>query len=165
MRGAIREYLLNRLPWLFNDLGFHITAHDYSYKAMGSSFAVLESTALRAKFVYDGSSTYVEVASLSDPDRWMELGFLWMSLTGDRPNPQLDGWAWFLRDRLAQLTQALGPDFEKTKAGFEDRVRESAEIAERHTAPLRRSARLHTFLRGPLGWAVAAVLIIWIVVK
>src|SRR6266403_166307 len=107
MRGALREELIARFPWLF-DLGFRITEHDYSYNHMGSSFAELESDSLRVRFINDRGSIGVKVASLSEPERWMELGFLWLSLTGDRPSPELDGWAWFLRDHLPQLADALG---------------------------------------------------------
>lgn len=101
---------MNRFPWLFDELGFQISAHNYSYKHMGSSFAIIESSSIRVKFVNDRSSIYLEVASPSDPERWMELGFLWMTLTHESPSPQLDGWACFLRDHIAELKEALGPD-------------------------------------------------------
>jgi len=98
----------------------------------------------------------------------MDLGFLWLSLTGDSPNPQLEGWAWFLRDHVAQIAEALGPNFEKTKAAFDQRERESKESAERYLPSFRRDARrarLKIFLTGPLGWIVAAVLLIWVTVR
>jgi hypothetical protein len=168
MRGALKEEVTNRFPWLFDDLGFHITAHDFSYKAMRSSFVVLESSALRARFENDGRSIHVEIASLAEPERWMEMGLLWQSLTGDQPSPQLDGWAWFLRDHLPQLKEALGPDFEKTKAAFEEQAKEARETFERAVAPYRRSARaghLKAIIRGPMGWAIAVVLLIWIAAR
>lgn len=168
MRGALKEELRNRLPWLFDDLGFHVATHDFSYKAMGSSCVVLESTSLRVRFVNDRGSIYVEVAPLAEPERWMELGFVWLSLTGDRPSPQLEGWAWFLREHMSHITEALGPDFEKTKMAFEGHEKESKEIVERYAASYRRGARvpgLKAFLRGPLGWAVAAILILWAAVR
>jgi len=65
MRGGLKEELTNRLPWLFDDLGFRIGEHNYSYKQMGSSFAVLESSSLRVKFVNERGSIGVEVVSLS----------------------------------------------------------------------------------------------------
>jgi len=132
MCGSLKEELTNRLPWLFDDLGFRIGEHNYSYKQMGSWFAVLESSSFRVKFVNERGSIGVEVASLSEPERWMELGFLWLSLTGDRPNPQLEGWAWFLRDHVAQIAEALGPNFEKIRAAFDQREREGKESAERY---------------------------------
>jgi hypothetical protein len=118
MRGAIKEELINRFPWLFEDLGFLIVTHDFSHRVMGSSFVVLQSDSLRVRIVNERGSVYVELAPLEEPERWMELGFLWRALTGDRPDPSLDGWVWFLRDHLAQLTEALGSNFEKTKAAF-----------------------------------------------
>jgi hypothetical protein len=168
MRGALKEELTRRFPWLFEDLGFRVREHDFSYRHMGSSFAVLESDSLRVKFVNDRGSIGVEVAALSEPERWMELGFLWLSLTGDRPSPQLEGWAWFFRDHLAQIAEALGPNIEKTKADFAERERESKEILERYVAPFRQSARRVRFSRvlmGPPGWIAAAFLLIWAVSK
>jgi hypothetical protein len=163
MHGALNEELTNRFPWLFDDLGFQIAAHDFSYEMMGSSFAVLESGALRARFVNDRGSIYVEVASSAEPERWTEMGLLWQSLTGYRPSPQLDGWAWFLRDHLPQLREALGPNFEKSKAAFEEQAREAKESSDRTRASYRRRAsqgHLKAFVRGPMGWAIAVILLI-----
>jgi hypothetical protein len=115
MRGALKEELTSRFPWLFDDLGFRISEHDYSYKAMGSSFAVLESGSLRVKFVNERGVIGVEVASLLEPERWMELGFLWLSLTGERPSPELEGWVWFRRDHLSEIAEALGPTFRRQR--------------------------------------------------
>jgi hypothetical protein len=84
----------------------------------------------------------------------MERGFLWYLLTGDRPSPSLEGWAWFLRDHPASLAEALGPNFEKTMAAFEERRRESREIAERYgVSPpgSSSSASSRAFLFGPDG--------------
>jgi hypothetical protein len=167
MRGALREELLARFPWLF-DLGFRITEHDYSYKAMGSSFAVLESDSFLMRFTNDRGSISVEVAALSEPERWMDLGVLWQSLTGDTPSPQLDGWAGFVRDHAAQLAEALGPGLEKTRLAFDKRQREREEIQTRYRSELRQNARARRyrkFLKGPMGWIAAACLLIWVLLR
>jgi hypothetical protein len=168
MRGAIREALIERFPWLLEELGFRIKEHDFSYKNMGSSFVVLESDSIRVMFVNDRGGIGVQVASLSDPGRWMDLGFLWQALTDDRPTPALEGWAWFLRDHISQIAEALGPNFEKTKAAFDERARESKEISDRYHSLFRervRAARFRSFLIGPLGWIVAALLFILAVTR
>jgi hypothetical protein len=155
-----------RLPWLFQDLGFRVTNHAYSYKHMGDSIAELQSDALRIRFIRDRSTIQVEVASLSDPERWMELGFLYAN-TGYRPEPQVEGWAWFFRDHLSELTDALGTAFAQTRKQFERKQQESLEILARHTPSVTLIVRLRRFratpsgmiLMGPFGWIIAAGLI------
>ena len=43
---------------------------------MGDSVAELQSDSLRIRFIRDKSRIHVELASLSEPERWLELGFL-----------------------------------------------------------------------------------------
>ena len=76
MSGPLNDELPKRLPWLFEELGFRTTFHDYSYKAMGSSAVELESASLRVRFTNDRGRVALEVASLAEHDRWMELGYL-----------------------------------------------------------------------------------------
>jgi len=53
MRGALKEELTTRFPLLFDDLGFRIAEHDFSYGAMAASRAVIESDVLRVRFEND----------------------------------------------------------------------------------------------------------------
>lgn len=174
MRGALKEELTNRFPWLFDDLGFHVGAHDFSYKAMGSSFAVLESDVLRVRFLNERGFLYVEVASHAEPERWIDLSALWLCLTGERPSPELDGWAWFLRDHLSRITEALGPNYDATKRIFEHFLNQFAAVAATASASrsaasavrrAARAARIRTFVMGPVGWIAAALLLIWLAVR
>jgi hypothetical protein len=57
-----------------------------------------------------------------------KLGFLWYAIRGYRPEPQLEGWAWFLREHLSELEEALGPAFAETKRQFEQKHEESREM-------------------------------------
>jgi hypothetical protein len=167
MRGALKEELTNRLPWLFDELSFQIREHDYSYKHMGSSYAVVESPSMRVKFVNDRGSISVEVAPSAEPERWMELGFLWFSLTGNRPSPELEGWGWFLRTHEVEIAKALGPQLESTKAAFEQSVKESQEIGKRLTDSWKPSLldRMNRFSAGGLGWLIAVALLIRAIVN
>jgi len=168
MSGPLKDQVEERLPWLLNDLGFRISSSSYDYKAMGSSRVFLETDALRLQFVYDGSGPWIEVASPADPDFWMELGSLWYSLSGKRPNPQLEGWAWFFRDHLREISEALGPQYPATKQAWEKMIAERQEILARYVPPRGRSQDLMglpgtptgAFLRGPLGWIIAGALIV-----
>jgi len=165
MAGPLIKDVQIRLPWLFDDLGFRVTYHDYSPKAFGDSIVELQSDALRLRFVRDRSIIQAEIASLSEPERWMDLGFLWYALTKDRPEPALDGWGLFVRDHLGALAEALGPNYPHTKEQFELRQRESREAFDsyrRRIAPSRVS-RFRTVLSAViwrLGWIIAGILFV-----
>jgi hypothetical protein len=173
MRGALKEELTNRFPWLFDDLGFHLAGHDYSYKAMGSSIAVIESDVLRVKFANERGLLYVDVAPVVEPERWMNLSALWLCLAGERPTPELDGWVWFLRDHLGRITEALGTNFVATKLAFDQSLNETAAAvarsasgsAARSVRSAARAARIRAFVMGPLGWIAAAFLFICLAVR
>jgi hypothetical protein len=163
MTGPLNEQLRDRLPWLFEELSFRVTYQDYDAKHMGQSVVELQSAALRVRFVRGMYGIAVEVASLAEPELWFELGFLWYTLTGDRPEPYLDGWAWFFRDHLAELTEALAPNFSRTKQQFERSQEESRQILARHTPRLTAAARIRKYkltpvgmiVMGSVGWALA----------
>jgi hypothetical protein len=173
MRGDLKEELTKRFPWLFDDLGFHVTTHNFSYQAMGSSFSVIESDVLRVRFENDRGFLSVEVAAVAEPERWMNLSALWLCLTGERPTPELDGWAWFLRDHLDRITEALGPNYVATKIAFDQFLSRAAAAASRSESGnaassvrrAARAARIRAFMMGPLGWIAAAVLLIWLAVR
>jgi hypothetical protein len=167
------EVLNSRFPWLFSDLSFRAIANDYSPKLMGSSLAVIESGILRVRFVNERGFFCVEVASLAEPERWMDLGALWLFLTGERPTPELDGWAWFLRNHLGRITEALGPNYDATKIAFDQFLSQAAAAAARaesgsaasNVRRAARAARIRAFVMGPLGWIAAALLLIWLAVR
>ena len=97
------------------------------------------------------------------------VGLPWYTLTGHRPDPELEGWGWFFRDHIKELSDALGPKYADTKREFEKKQTESQETLERYFP--HRSRRRHIqhqakrVLMGPAGWLVAAALIIWDLVK
>jgi hypothetical protein len=171
--GPLKDELSSRFPCLFSDLGFKAGKNEYSYKLLGSSFGVIESDVLRARFVNEWGFISVEVASLAEPERWMDLSALWLCLTREGPTPALDGWAWFLRDHLPEITEALGPSYDAIKVAFDQVQRKQATAVAAQFGPrsaasaARRSARIRIrgFVMGPLGWIAAAVLLIWLAVK
>jgi hypothetical protein len=169
MTGPLNEQLQNRLPWLFEELKFRVAYQNYDPKHMGQSVVELNSDSLRVRFIRGTLGIGVEVASLSEPEQWFELGFLWYALTGDRPEPYLDGWAWFVRDHLVELADALGPKYPQTKQEFQRKEQESREILARHVPRQTAGGRLRRFkatapgmiVMGPVGWIIAAALIVW----
>jgi len=167
MAEPLKETLENRVPWLFQELGFRVTHHDYSYQQMGNSVAELQSDSLRIRFIRDRSIIQVELASLSEPEKWLERGFLWYALTGHRPEPELEGWAWFLRDHVSELVEALGPEFPQTKQQVDRRREESRKSLARYVPPVTVVSRLRHFkatplgmmVMGPFGWIIATVMV------
>ena len=100
----------------------------------------------------------VQVASLAEPDRWMELGFLWYSLSGNRPEPELDGWAWFSRDHLpASLWTHSDPDIPKPIKRTGRRKRQADEILAADRADQRSRRRPW---EGRSRWSIAGALIL-----
>ena len=172
--GPLKDAVVSRLPWLLDDLGFRIAHSDYDYKAMGSSTVELESESMRLRFVRDRSFIQTQVAARSRPDGWMELGFLWYALTGVRPEPQLDGWAFFFRQHLPKLSQALGPNLADTLRAYERAEQESRETLKRQQERMRQRrltlyGRLRAFnmtraglLLGPIIWMVAGGALVWL---
>jgi len=86
---------------------------------------------------------------------------------GTAPRTGIGGWAWFLRDHLAELVDALGPEFPHTKQQFERRLEESREILARYVPPVTLVSRLRhfkatplgTMVMGPFGWIIATVMV------
>jgi hypothetical protein len=171
MSGSLKDAVVEKFPWLLNDLGFRISSDYYDYKHMGCSQVELTSDSLRVRFTRDELTTLLEVASAARSERWFEMGTLWLALKGERPQPQLDGWAWFFRDHLAEITEALGPQIKSTTAAFDRQEREARESSERIREHFRASVKPHPLLRlkrlflGPLGWLLAGALLIWELTK
>jgi len=126
--GSLREEIIKKAPWLTDQLGFQIKHHEYDGRHMGNSLVVLASETLVVKFVRDKTRIEVSVAPASEPGRWYDLGLLWAALTGDSPGPELVGWAWFFRNHLVEITEALGPRLEETRISYEQK-RASAQAA------------------------------------
>lgn len=160
-QGPLKHTVVSRFPWLMEDLGFRTGRHTYEPREMGSSVVELRSDAFHLRFVRDPRTVYAEVAAPSEPEHWHELGHLWVVLTGDRPEPQLDGWAWFVRDHAAEIAEALGPRIEKTKAAIEENRRENEQVSKRYAEEWRpqRLDRINRFFLSVLGWIVAAALL------
>jgi len=170
MSGPLKEAVTSRLPWLFQDFGFRVTYHDFSYKEMGNSVVELQSDSLRLRFVRDRGPISVQVASLNEPERWIELRSFWAVLTGDGPDPELEGWGWFVRDHFSQLVELLGPKFPQSIQQYDQRQKEIRDIvASRYPRPrignrilaLRYKSSLAALLMGPFGWIIAAALVVW----
>jgi len=108
----------------------------------------------------------------------MELGFLWRTLTGTRPELELDGRVWFFREHLIQLTEAPGPKLPDTLQAYERAEEESrnalARVIERQRdwrrpewSPFHRfssSNRVGLLVWPPFWMAVGGVLV-WLMIR
>jgi len=105
----------------------------------------------------------------------MDLSALWLCLNDEHPNSELFGWTAFLRDNLSRITEAMGPNYDATKRAFDSSLQRqaaaavAAEPASRSAASAVRHAvravKMRAFIVGPLGWILAAVLLLWVAVK
>jgi hypothetical protein len=167
MIGPLRDQVLSRLPWLVDDLGFRIGDSAYDYKGRGASYVELASDSVRLRFTRGVSPISLHVASPAHPDQWFELGALWVALHSKRPDPELEGWAWFFREHLDEIARAVGPEFEQTKDAYAEWKNQVAATVRRYRPRLTLVGRLRSvpwggeFLVGPLGWIVAGVLLLW----
>lgn len=114
---ALKEEMLERVPWLLEELGFRIVDERYDPQSFGNSLVTLESDSLRVRFVRDRGQVFADVASPSDPDRWWQLVYVCQLILGEfvQPGFELDDVAAFLRDNLAAVQERLGPRYSETK--------------------------------------------------
>jgi len=163
----LKDEVVEKLPWLFSDLNFKLTYFEYEPRAMGE-MVLLESESLRLRFIRERSVVFVELAPPSEPDRWLDLKRLWESLKGERPQPELQGLAWFVRDNLVTLAEALGPNFQKTKLEYERLVEEGRQAAERHLGTRAFDLPKTTWKRvllQVLPWVLLALIFLWAIFR
>jgi hypothetical protein len=154
-------------------MGFHIAAHDFSNKAMGSSYCIIESNLLRIRFENDRGLLSVDIAATAEPERWMNLSAFGLFLNGERPTPELDGWVSLLQNHLGKIADPMGLNYEGTKIAFDGFLSQTAGAAARSSSGSAastvrravRNARIRALVMGPLGWIAAAVMLIWLLIR
>jgi len=164
--GPLEAEVRQRLPWLLQDLGFRVVTASYEYRSFGDSVVELHSDAILLRLIRERSRVLPQVASPADPGNWFELGVLWFALTDSRPEPELDGWAWFIRDKMEDLAKALGPQLAETQTAYERAQEASRALSRAYSPPARHPHLLPPILTlrrtlGILGWIVAAGVWIW----
>jgi hypothetical protein len=126
---SLKQQVSEEIPWLFRELGLQITDNDFNPKSFGDSFVILESPALRVRFVRDRGQVSVEVASLADPRTWWHLEHVCEVISGQTAESgfELSAAADLLRRNFKALTDYLGSKYNDTKQELERR----AEIRKR----------------------------------
>ena len=115
-----------RLPWLLLEHGFRILDYRYDSKSFGNCLVLLESPALRLRFIRDRGITTAELAARTDPETWYDAGLLLSFLNGGRPDPAFEGLAVLLKQNWKELDEALGTKLSETKE-WEMRRREETK--------------------------------------
>jgi hypothetical protein len=117
----LKPLLVERLPWLFEDLGFRLTHSDYDPAHFGNSIAILDSEALRLGFVRDRGQVMLDVAALAEPEGWYGLWSLYEAMHNERIKPRytLNAVGGLLKQEFSALVEALGPKLHETQKEIE----------------------------------------------
>ena len=133
--GPLLPEVKEKLPWLFDDLGFVLVWQDYDYKSFGNSLVELRSDTLRLRFVRDMGKIFAEVASPTTPEDWLGLGWVLEAIKDEPASTftggcELEGVASLVRENLSTLIESLGPKLSQTKQELQRRydLRVSAPV-------------------------------------
>jgi hypothetical protein len=124
--GPLKPVLAERLPWLFEDLGFQITYSDYSPAQFGDSTVILDSDSLRLRFVRDRSQVMLHLAARSEPEEWFGLHSLYEVIHNEsiKPRYTLNAIGDLLKQEFPALVEALGAKLFETQKKVEQRRNE-----------------------------------------
>jgi len=113
----LQPLLTERLPWLFEDLGFRVTYSEYDPAHFGDSIAILDSDALRLRFVRDRGQVMLDVATPAKPEVWFGIWSLYEAVYNESVKPRftLDAVGGLLRQEFTVLIEALGPKLRETQ--------------------------------------------------
>ena len=85
--GPLKPVLTERLPWLFEDLGFRMTYSEYDPANFGDSLVILDSDSLRLRFVRDRSQVTLDLAARSKPEDWFSFWWLYEAIHNESIKP------------------------------------------------------------------------------
>lgn len=107
--GPLKPVLAERLPWLFEGLGFRVTYSEYAWANFGNSVVILDSDSIRLRFVCDRSQIMLDLAARSEPERWFSLWQLYEVIHRQSVKPRytLDAVGDVLRQEFVALVKAL----------------------------------------------------------
>ncbi len=120
------QLLTERLPWLFKELGFRVVSSNYDAGSFGNSTVILESDSLRLRFVRDRGQVLLDLAPVSERQKWFSLGSLYEAIHHESVKPEytLDAKGSLLQKEFPALVEALGPKLRETQDEIERRKKE-----------------------------------------
>ncbi|HEY7337193.1 MAG TPA: hypothetical protein VH639_20045 [Bryobacteraceae bacterium] len=150
--SPLAQQITDKLPWLFDELGFSIAHDEYDPKAFGDCLVILKNDTLRLRFVKDRYISYVDLRLPSDPEpeRWWSMDYVLEIIGGHLPEPtkNVEVLGSRLRENLPALMEAVGPRLEQTKRAVEQRARERRQAI---TNSIQRPIRKRSWLRRIFG--------------
>ena len=112
---SLKDQLESELTWLA-DFGFRTIAESYDPSIFGDSMVMLQSTTLRLRIIRERGHLFAELAPIDDPESWWDLHLILEALHREAPQQQdLSGVTALLRNNLAAITTALGPNLSETR--------------------------------------------------
>ena len=119
----LERLVTERLPWLFQELGFRVTSSTFDPRSFGDSIVILESDNLRLRFERDRGQVIVYLAAGSEPQKWFSLVSLYEAVHNGSVEPRytLEANASLLRTEFPALVEALGPKLPETQKEIDRR--------------------------------------------
>src|SRR4051812_32084875 len=129
----LKPLVTERMPWLFEELGFRITYSDYDPMHFGDSDLILDSNNLRLRFTRDKGQVFLSLASRAEPEVWFGLWSLYeaihqKTLGIGEVSYALDDVCELLQQEFPALVEALGPSFRETQIEIQRRQEERGRI-------------------------------------
>jgi hypothetical protein len=131
----LKPLLAERLPWLFEDLGFRVAYSDYDPAHFGDSMVILNAERIRLRFVRDRGQVMLDVATRAEPEEWFSFGCLYEAIHNESIKPRftLNALGDLLKKEFAALVDGLGPNLSETRKEIERRENERLRaIGVRH---------------------------------
>ena len=121
--NPLREAILEKLPWLITEMGFEVVSYDYSPRTFGNCRVTMDGPAFRIIFVLDRGQVLAGFTPLQDLNQHWDLSYLLEAIHGQMPSTSFDleTIGARLRDNYSALADALGPNWDKTRAELERR--------------------------------------------
>lgn len=121
--GPLAPIIAERLPWLFEELGFRLTYSDYDAAHFGDSTVILNSDRIRLRFVRDRGQVMLDLATVAESERWFNLWSLYQVIHDESIKPRftLNAVGHLLKQEFTALVEALGPKLLETQKEVERR--------------------------------------------
>ena len=151
--SPLGQDIVDKLPWLLNELGFRIVQDSYDPKVFGNCVVVLNGAWVRLRLVRDRGQILAYLTVPGKIDTWWDMDFLLEAIYGRMPEPEFELTAVGkrLRENFPALVEALGPKLEETKQELDRRgngVCVRSNIRVRRLKPVGSNAFLDTLPRG-----------------
>jgi hypothetical protein len=114
--NTLTEELMNKLPWLVQELNFQVVRDWDDPEHFDNGFVTLKSPAFYLRFIRDRGEIFAELASHAASEEWWDLHWISELLPGeDYPVPDWHSVGRLLRSNFSLLMEWFGPKYDETK--------------------------------------------------